>query len=404
MPQYLPTYLVVIYPLLAFSTWFLMRPSSRNFFEQKNRLIIVIGTACFFIAALKFGYALNPGAQAPEAFNFHHELIDVMHGGFFTHPTELRTEFAIHFSPVLFLLVPFFKLFPHPIIIFAVGSFMMSLAIPAAWRFLKIKWSPSSAALLAFGIALYPSLLSLHRDFSPVRFAPLAIILLLTAYREKRIFLFCLSITFCWMVKETLLLAVIMMGVIALFERRNFRWVIFPSLIGAGLFILTNNFLLPWFAHTPQMTSTIASQFGYWGRTATQVLVGFANDPVSVFKALFRLNNLAYLFKLCHPVLFLLPFGSPIILAALPEFLVNTMAGYNPSLIDPTRPGPWTSLVGHYSATIGTIVWLSATEFFAPKKNDGSLNEKENEEWYRAVILFLAVLSSVIYPTNAESL
>ncbi|MEK8022782.1 MAG: DUF2079 domain-containing protein [Candidatus Hydrogenedentota bacterium] len=403
IPVQLPGFLAVTCCILAVATFILTRAGARAALERHEQFFVWVGSFLFFLAAWKFGSALNPGAVGPEAYNFHQELLDVEQGGFFTHPSEHRTEFAIHFSPVLLLLVPLFHLHPHPDTIFAIGSLVMSLAIPLAWRFLRMKWSPSSAALLAFGAGLYPSLLSLHGDFSPVRFAPPAIWFLLIAYRRRRPVLLGIAVISCWMVKETVLLAVVMLAAVAFVERRGARWYGPLGLAGIGLFLLTNQWILPWFAGTAGKTSTIAAQFGYWGQSAPAVLAGFLGDPVSVARAIFRLNNLAYVLKLGHSVMFLLPLGSPLLLLACPEFFVNAIAGYYPGLIEVSRPGPWTSLVGHYSATIGTVIWAAATEAWAVKCGDSNSGTEE-EEWSRARLLFLAVIASIIYPTNAESL
>jgi uncharacterized membrane protein len=378
---------------------------TRRAFAASPRRFLLAGCAAFFLAATPMGWAWNPEAVAPEIVNFHAEYLDTMQGGFFTHPTENRTEFAIHFSPVHFLSYAIFRIAPKPFTLFAVGTLMLTLAIPAAWSFLRPRWGDGPAALLAFGAVLYPSVISQPIDFSPVRFAPLAIWLVLIGYRERNIPLLALAMLYSWMVKETLSLPLFMLGAVALMERRSWRWVVIPSAATVIVFLITNQWIIPAFAGTVgKSTSTIASQFGHWGATAPEVVKGFITDPGSTAKALFRLNNLAYLLKLGHPVLFVLPFGSPIALMAIPEILVNTLAGYNPALIDPGRPGPWTAFLGHYSVTIGTILWAAACEVWAPKAQNASDPETEaRRRWNRAVILFLAVLSACIYPTNAES-
>jgi uncharacterized membrane protein len=405
MPPRLPGYMIAVFLLLVGALLLLRGDAARRAFARRPRTFLAAGAIAFILVATPMGWVWNPRATAPEISNFHAEYLDTMHGGFFTHPTENRTEFAIHFSPVHFLSYAIFTVIPRPFTLFAVGTLMLTLAIPAAWRFLRPRWGDGPAALLAFGAVLYPSVISQPIDFSPVRFAPLAIWLVLIGYRERNIPLLVLATIYSWMVKETLSLPFFMLGAVALMERRSWRWVVIPSATAVIVFLITNQWIIPTFAGTVgKSTSTIVSQFGHWGATAPEVVKGFITDPGSTIKALFRLNNLAYLLKLGHPVLFILPFGSPIALMAIPELLVNTLAGYNPALIDPSRPGPWTAFLGHYSVTIGTILWAAACEAWAPKADAASDPEAEaRHRWARAVILFLAVLSACIYPTNAES-
>lgn len=403
MPRDLVSYLLVLLPLVL-AAWFLLaHPRTRPALRAHPNLFLVGGTIAFFAVAWVTGFCWNPRATGPEIFNFHAEYLDTRSGGFFQHPTEHRTEFAIHWSPVLFLPVPVFNLFPYPATLFAFSSALLALSIPVARRFLSRSWPAESALLLSFGTALFPSLITMAIDFSPVRFAPIAIWALVTAYRENNARLGLLAILACWCVKETTLLAVMMLGVVAVVERKGPFWILVPGVGGAALFLLTNQWLLPAFAGTAGKTSTIAAQFGYWGQNVPQVLGGFLADPGSVVAALARINNAAYLFKLGHGVLWLLPLLSPITLLALPELAVNMMAGYNPPLLDPSRFGPWTSLLGHYSATIGVVLWAAATESFAPHGGNG-VADRDERAWRRARLLFLAVLSTVIYPTSAESL
>ncbi|MBL4889015.1 MAG: DUF2079 domain-containing protein, partial [Candidatus Lindowbacteria bacterium] len=324
---------------------------------------------------------------------------------FFTHHTEYRSEFAIHFSPVLLLVYPFFTLHPEPLTLYIASAVGLSLAVPLAYRFLKPDWGEGPAALLAFGAVLFPSILSLYSDFSPVRFAPPAIWLVILAYKSGDMKKFAAAFLVCLLVKETLPLAIFMISGVALLQKKKMNWIIIPGLVSIVAFLFINSVLIPWFADTPNKTSTIAAQFGYWGQTAPSVIIGFLKDPVSVITALSRPNNFAYALKLGHGVLFLLPLGSPLVLLAIPEFFVNTLAGYNPAILPYYYTGPWTSFLGHYSATIGTVLWAAACDSFVIKEvSETNTEDLQRSRWVRACLLFVAVLSTVIYPTNAENI
>ncbi len=405
LPRHLVSYLLVLFPLVAAASYLLHHPRMRVALQTREKLLLSLGLLAFFLITWLTGWSASPAASVPEIYNFYSELHDTRNGGFFQHPTENRTEFAIHWSPVLFLLVPVFHVFPVPATLYAFSAGLLTLSVLVARRFLAVRWPRESATLLALGAALFPSLLTMAIDFTPVRFAPIAIWALLVAYREDNTRLGVLAILACWCVKETTLLAVMMLGIVAVIQGRRAFWVFVPFLVGGGLFFITNHWLLPAFAGTAGKTSTVAAQFGYWGQNVPEVLIGFLQDPGSVVASLARVNNAAYLFKLGHGVLWILPLASPLTLMALPELMVNMMAGYNPPLLDPSRFGPWTSLLGHYSATIGIVLWAAAAEAWAPRKDEGQ-NEDDHEAaaWRRARWLFLAVLSTLIYPTNAESL
>ncbi len=404
MPERLPSYMGAVSLLLAAAWPLVHSPRTREALSKRPRTVLALGAVTLWLTCGFLGWTWNPEATIPEISNFHPELLDALKGGPFTHPTENRTEFAIHFSPVLLFGLPLYMIHPRPIMLFLLGAGAMMLALPVAWRFLRSRWGDASATLLALGFALYPPILGIHLDFSPVRFVPLALWAAITGYREKNVLLLGLGIAAAWMAKEIALLPLVMLGAVALVERRKAAWVAGPAATAFLLFYLTVAAIIPWFADFSG-ASTIAAQFGRWGSTAPGVVIGMIRDPVSVLEALFRLNNLAYLLKLGHPVLFLAPLGSPLVLLALPELLINMLAGFNPGFVDPARPGPWTSLVGHYSAGIGTVLWAAAAEAFAPKAaGDETVESLEDRRWKRAALLFLAVLSSVIYPTNIESI
>ncbi|RMH59777.1 MAG: DUF2079 domain-containing protein [Candidatus Hydrogenedentota bacterium] len=401
MPRYLPKHLLWLFSLLVTAALVTGHPGLRRILSRRSREVLVLLTLSYFAAAFGFGHLANADAHAPELYNFHREFLSATQGRLFIHPSEHRPEFAIHFSPIFFLLYPFFKWVPSPVTLLFLGSVALSAAIPAAFRVLRGWWNEPEAILLSTGAGLMPAILSLHMDFSPVRFAPLAFWLMIEGMERRRWSLWWCGFLIVLVSKETLLLGVVFFSVVAWIRRMPTIWIILPGTVGLTTFLIINQFLIPAFAGTPGQTSTIAAQFGYWGRTAPQVLIGFLKDPVSVGKALFRLNNAAYLLKMFHGGLFLAPLGSPYLFLGLPEALVNMLAGYHPGLIPIDRPGPWTSLLGHYSAVFSTAVWASACHALRFRAED---SETEFTGWQRARWLFLAVLSTMIYPSNAETL
>ena len=84
------------------------------------------------------------------------------------------TQFAVHFSPILFLIVPVYALFQTPITLLVIKSTVIAIgAIPVFLLAKKILGTPIWGLFFAIGYLLYPALQGINwYDFQPQSFFP----------------------------------------------------------------------------------------------------------------------------------------------------------------------------------------------------------------------------------------
>ncbi|GAB6135456.1 DUF2079 domain-containing protein [Thermococcus prieurii] len=135
----------------------------------------------FRLYAFEHFYA--PGYVLCDTHTFYSDLINTLHGnGFFYSPYEGTSHFAVHNSPILFLLLPIVALFPHIETILVVQSIFIGLGAVGLFYFAReVLKSEKSALLLALMYLINPFVHGINKaDFHACALAiPFAF---LTAY------------------------------------------------------------------------------------------------------------------------------------------------------------------------------------------------------------------------------
>ncbi len=236
---------------------------------------------------------------------------------------------AVHFSPVLYLLMPLYAAFPSMHVVHLVASILTALAGFLFYRHAARILDQRAAlpAMLAF--LLCPTLLlQTFMEFHEQALAILPITLLLAAWSEERWTTALLAATGLLTVREDNALLVMMLGAVSLFMARR-------RAAGASMLALGAAWLVAWRLVAVQLLGgghlpgIFGGTYSQWGETPGQVVRSVATQPVAVLRHLIAPVPIRYLVLLLAPVLGVLPFGSPLVLVMLPQLLMVLLAGYD---------------------------------------------------------------------------
>lgn len=153
----------------------------------------------------------------------------------------------VHFSPILFILVPFYKIFPSPIMLILSQVFLVALAVIPLHRLAKSYGLDASTTNALTAILLFfPGVLGgLFYDFHEVAFYPLLLLTLLLSIEKENTIGFWLAFILTLFVKEDAAIYLVAVGLFELLrkDRRGYQGA--ALIIGSALyFIIISNFIL----------------------------------------------------------------------------------------------------------------------------------------------------------------
>ncbi len=260
-----------------------------------------------------------------------------LHGFVFANSQEavdgtLVSHFGLHFSPTLLVLLPFFALWPSPIVLMVAQAVAVGLAPVPLYAMLRRRVPRSAALLLALSLLLIPVFAwSGFRDFHDSSFLP--VLLLATAWAmdaRQWIWLGLFGLGALGM-REDVGLAFVALGAFALVSRQGARLALIMAAIGAAWFVLIpatamKAFWAPGLIMDP--SRFFAAMFGQWGATPARAVAGILAHPLQALRAVTQYESARYVYTLLLPLLLLPPLGDWAALVALPGLAVNLLASY----------------------------------------------------------------------------
>ncbi len=273
----------------------------------------------------------------------------------------VTTDFAGHNSPMMFLFLPFYALFPTPITLLVLRNVvMLGCAFPVfllARRHasVPIAWLWAAAFLLTPAI-LYQSFF----DFYPLSFVTLPLLFTLFFYLEQRYKAFCVAMLCTLLVREDLVFFVFGLGLLALIRHRSPRWTLVPLAVAAAWAILSFFVVLPAGLHGATFVTDAC--FSHLGTNARQMLQSVVFHPRE--NILVR-GNIVYLKTLLTATGLFLSCGSLVTLLCLPYVAINLLAGAGPCIT--------TVIFAQYSVVPATLLFAGALLSMERRTPEGRL-------------------------------
>lgn len=260
----------------------------------------------------------------------------------------VTTDFAGHNSPVMFLFLPFYAIFPSPITLIVLRNAVLIAAAIPVFLIARCHVSVTSACLWSTAFLVTPAILyQTTFDFYPLTFVVLPLIFTVYFYLNNRYIAFWIALLATLLVREDLSLFAIGMGLLALVQKKSARWSVLP--IVAGLSWAAISFLVVLPAALKGATFVTDTCFTHLGNNPTAMVRDVLLHPRS--NVLVH-GNLVYLKTLFTPTALFLFLGSPVSLLCVPFVGINLLAGAGRCIT--------TVIYAQYSVIPATILYLGA--------------------------------------------
>lgn len=288
--------------------------------------IIVIFSAYFSYLSIKRVYSFNSyyydlGIMEQVVYNSSRGRILEMTNQTFD---KNMNRLAIHFDPILVMFAPFYRIFPHFSILLIFQSLINGLGALAIFLLGKkiIKNEKISFLFSLFYLLNFQNQRAILFDFHSVVLSTSFFLFAAYFYEIKKYFWFFFFIFLSLLTKEHVGLIVFFFGLYLLVFRRNLRIGFFTVFLGSLFFIVTNNWLIPYFRQDSHFALKYFSDFGF---NQKEIFFSLIKRPDLIINKIFSLRNFKY-----HQRLLLgnsYSFFSPLVyLIAFPEYLINLLS------------------------------------------------------------------------------
>ena len=288
------------------------------------------------------------------------------------HNMAVGSHIGVHFSPILFSLIPFYALLPGPHILLIAQSVLLALGAVPIYLCARELLGKGSGCIVAVLYLIYPPLHGVNLyDFHEVAFLPMllgfALWGLISGRRNLMLIFGLLSLC----VKEDVSLIVFMIGLVGLYQTRGesvkHRWHFFVLMGMAVLsfivfFLVIQPFFIP---------------------SASSIGSGFLNQYINPVATATQHSSyrIDYVLQTFGPLLFI-PLAAPeIILIGIPSFVEILFSG-----------SVYYSVYFHYSALIIPVIFFATIISLTRIR---SWDEKNKKRLYLP-ILCLMLISSLI--------
>jgi len=310
--------------------------------------------------------------------NMYHDLL---------YGKAVTSDFAGHNQPVLFLFLPFYLLYKSASTLLIVRNIFIVLCAWPIYRIGRRYLQPGMSAILAMAFLVVPAVFYQNfYDFAPLSLAAFPLLFAFYYLLEGRFRPFVIALVCTQLVREDLVFAVFGLGLLALWQRRSPRWVLFPCFFALFWAFLSWKIVFPHFLQGA--SSAVGSCFAFLGSTPLQMLRYVIGHP-AIFLSRSAFIYIKQMVDSFGGVLFLL---NPLWLFAVPYVAINLLGdagGCNSAMI-----------YRHY-ALVPTVLlfgsFLMSVEKMARNQGRQAPGTKP-----AAVVLFVlfAALSSTVFVTG----
>lgn len=235
----------------------------------------------------------------------------------------------------------------NPKIFLFLQSFGLGVSAVPIYLIARYKLPNHFALCLALGYLLNPSVWFTNLyEYNPLTYTTLTLLLSFYFLQRERFGMFMLFVFFTIINRADLGIVTFMFGVYAFFERKPWKWVIWPSMISflwvtVGLLVIIPKF---------KGELTYASSYHQFGNSFDQIILNMLMHPDILWKSLSTPEDMKYYFQIFYPVFFMPLLG-------LKQFLICILSMVQH--LASNRPQEHT-IFFHYTSTITPFVYISA--------------------------------------------
>jgi len=337
--------------------------------------VIVFSLICLFKYS-QFGY------NGLDLAIYNQVFFNSVHGHLFGFTIHPQSYLGDHFELFILALLPFYYLWQSPIALLILQTIALAVC---AWPIFLIakKFLTRGWALLVAGLwLLNPFTQNINLfEFHLLPFALIFLFFALYFYLENKFRPFIVFILLSLLVREDVSLVAAMFGILALAEKRSFKWILWPIVLGAGWFYLAIK-IISYF--TPAGVYKFQYYYNWLGATPPQMILNFFIKPLNTLRHIFSINNVLF------TLLMFLPFGfgnllkPKYLLLCLPVFLQIILGGSGNSAV---------VLKLHYTSLFLPGFFMAL--IFSLRKIQQASSEKDFFKKYKDLILIIIAVGAV---------
>jgi uncharacterized membrane protein len=264
---------------------------------------------------------------------------------------NISSRWALHFEPILLLLVPIYAVFSFPQTLLILQTVSIALgAVPIFLLAHRNLASDTAGLVFATVYLLFPALqAALTFDFHAVAMASTFLGFALWFLATRRYRLLAIMALLAMSCKEDIPSLVLMMGVYVWLVQRQRRWGVAIIVVSALWFALANFWFIP--VTSPAGENIHLTRYNRWGNSMGQVMGNLLLHPFATLGFMFSGDRLRYWLRATMPVAFTAFLDPLTLLMAVPIMAINTLSSYPPNYqLDRF----------HYSATIVPFVTVAS--------------------------------------------
>ncbi|MDP8233718.1 MAG: DUF2079 domain-containing protein [Candidatus Saelkia tenebricola] len=236
-------------------------------------------------------------------------LWNLLHGVCYS-PLVGTNYFGHHAYFNLFLVIPVYFLFMHPLTLLFLKTISLGVTAFPLYLIAKEKLNEKAGLLIVVIYLLYPALgYTNYYEFQAGSFITLFLTLMFYFFIKgyfKRFVLFMLLSLFC---QENISIMIFLFGFYAFFTRRDKKWVVTPILMGMIWFLVIVGVVLPYLNEGKLYFIGI---YSHLGNSLFEVIKSIIAHPLSTAKIVFTKQKMVFLGQLFLPVSFLSLFDGSI--------------------------------------------------------------------------------------------
>ena len=264
----------------------------------------------------------------------------------------VSSRWAIHFEPILLLLIPIYAVFSCPHTLLILQTVIVALgAVPIFLLARRNLASDLAGLVFATVYLLFPALqAALIFDFHAVAMASTFLSFALWFLATRRYRLLATMALLAMSCKEEIPLLVLAMGVYVWLVQRQRRWGVTMIGISASWFALVNLVVIP--AISPTGDNIHLTRYNRLGNSMGELIGNVLLHPFASFGLMFSDGDrLRYWVRAMMPVAFTAFFDPLTLLMAVPIMAINTLSSF---------PANYQLDRFHYSATIVPFVTVAS--------------------------------------------
>jgi uncharacterized membrane protein len=230
-----------------------------------------------------------------------------------------------HLSPIMYVFVPAFWLWPGPVVLLVAQSAALALgAVPVFALARRRLGDGPGAAALAILYLLNPSLHGMNvRDFHPAALAVPLLLAALYAAEARRPILFAAASALVLACREDAALPVIGLGVWLAVGHGRWLWGLVTAASALAVLIADVRWVIPWFRGEPYPH---LGRYARYGASLGEIAAGLLLHPLRALATVASANRLVYLLALLAPLAFLPLLAWRDLVGAMPALAQNLLA------------------------------------------------------------------------------